>query len=121
MNIEFNYKRVHFYLLSIFSILLILSLTNAINNCNQTIVIRNYSIFGIIFCLLAWNFDENIRNKITLARSYEIEELLNDRVKIQWGLVLVLFVVFLVFYVVIPYLQGLQSPPIPDPWRNAKP
>jgi hypothetical protein len=120
MNIEFNYKRVHFYLLSIFSILLILSLTNAINNCNQTTGIRNYSIFGIIFCLLAWALDEHIRNKITCTQPYYtniIKGLLNDRVYIQWGLILVLLVVLILYVVIL----SLQDHPISDSWRYANP
>ncbi|CAG0998735.1 hypothetical protein METP1_02739 [Methanosarcinales archaeon] len=63
MNIEFNYKTVHFYLLSLFSIILILSLTNAINS-NFINIVRNYSIFGIISCIFVWALDEQFATKL---------------------------------------------------------
>lgn len=118
MNIEFNYRTVHFYLLSLFGILLILSLTNVINS-NFTNTVRNYSIFGIIFCTLAWIAIEQIYDKVKHIHpkyNYQIQKWLSYRVMIHWALFAILFLGF-IFYVVISPLQN----PIPDLWNYTTP
>ena len=63
MKIEFNYKNPYFYFLSIFSIILILSLSNIVNSKFALY----YSILGIMICVLVWTID--------LYYYYEIEKI----------------------------------------------
>jgi hypothetical protein len=100
MNVEFNYKTVHFYLLSLFGIILILSLTNAVNSSIVNVV-RNYSIFGIIFCTLSWIVIEYIYdrvNRIDPIYDNQIQEWLGYIVIVHWVLFLILFFGF-IFYI----------------------
>lgn len=99
MNVEFNYKTVHFYLLSLFSILFILSLTNAINSSIVNIV-RNYSLFGIICCTLSWIVIEYIYDEINRTESYYkhiIQDLHTKIVRVHLGLFILLFIVFILY------------------------
>ena len=54
-----NYRSVPFYLLSLFSIIFLLSLTGSINSR----LAMNYSIIGIIACIAAWIADGKIIHK----------------------------------------------------------
>lgn len=60
MNYQFNYKAVHFYLLSFFGLLLSLSLIGSINSSDKSDFIMKYSIFGIVICLVSWHVESKI-------------------------------------------------------------
>jgi hypothetical protein len=60
MNYQFNYKEVHFYLLSFFGLLIFLSLIGSINSSDKSDFIMKYSIFGIVICLVSWHIESKI-------------------------------------------------------------
>jgi cytochrome b len=65
MNIEFNYKTIPFYFLSLFSIVLILSLTNFI----KYDFALYYSIVAIVICVAFWWNENKIRSDANVIRT----------------------------------------------------
>ena len=64
MNIEFNYKTIPFYFLSLFSILFIFSITNFI----KYDFALYYSIFAIVICVAFWLNENKIRSDADVIR-----------------------------------------------------
>jgi hypothetical protein len=93
---QFNYNKIHFWLLSFFGFLVILALTGQIKSAIYLDFAIKYSIFGIIICLFSWNFESKIINEINLtAREYQIEELIDDLMRKRWILVGILVTAFI--------------------------
>jgi len=102
MSVNFNYKTVYFYLLSLFGFLLIFALIGQI----ESIFVRNYSIWGIIICIASWIVDEQIilsAEGITRTGLYdpdidnpEIHKVLKYRLWNLWILFILLLFSFII-------------------------
>ena len=100
MNVEFNYKKVYLYLLSFFTISFFLSLTDLIDSSIVNVV-RNYSIFGIIVCIICWIVIEYFNYEISHTESYHtniIQDYHSYIIISQAVLIIILFIGF-IFYV----------------------
>lgn len=101
MELKFNYERVYFFLLSLFGIILVLSLMGQINSN----LAREYSIFGIAVCIAAWIIDGQIMHKAEEPRSYglpdlndlDVHKMLGHRIILMWILFGVLLLSLLFF------------------------
>ncbi len=99
---ELNYKTVYSFLLSLFGIIMLLYLTGHINSS----LAGNYSIIGIIACVIAWIIDEQIIHKAGEIRNSgiyvpsvddpHIHEILGKRITLLWILLGVLLIVLFV-------------------------
>lgn len=102
MEFKFNYKTVYFFLLSLFGIIILLSLLHYIDN---TFALK-YSIFGLILSIIIWLVDEQIIHKakeITNSGLYhpniddpEIHKILGYRLIAMWIYVGILIFIFLI-------------------------
>jgi hypothetical protein len=93
---EFNYNKIHFWLLSFFGLLEILALTGQIKLADYLDFVIKYSTFSIIVCLFSWNFESKINNKINFAHSeYQIKELVDELMAKRWVLVGILVATFI--------------------------
>jgi len=99
---QFNYKTVYIFLLSLFGAIVLLSLMGKINSSIAT----NYSILGVISCLVAWIIDiqiihyaDEIRSRILYRPDLDdhvIHERLGKRIWLLWGLFGFLFISLIV-------------------------
>ncbi|MFZ3384770.1 MAG: hypothetical protein WA144_12670 [Candidatus Methanoperedens sp.] len=94
---ELNYKNIHFWLLSFFGILVILALTGQIKSTIDSDFIKKYCLFGIIICLISWNFEIKIINKTKdyLFQEYMISKILGELDKNRWILLGILGITFI--------------------------
>jgi hypothetical protein len=107
---EFNYNKIHFWLLSFFGLLIILALTGQIKSDIYLDFAIKYSIFGIIICLFSWNVESKIINKAEFTKlGYHIDELIDDLMKKRWVLVGILVTTF-IFNVLLPDLWWIFYP-----------
>lgn len=93
---EFNYKNIHFWLLSFFGLLVILALTGQIKSAIYSDFIIKYCLFGIIICLISWNIEIKIISKVEdpYFRNYEITDILRDKYINQWISLVILGLTF---------------------------
>ena len=101
MNVEFNYKKIYLYLLSVFTLSFFLSLTDVITS---SIVndIRSYSMFGMISCIICWIVIEYFNYKISHTLSIYTDEIDNfDRNILMSQVVLIIILLFRLFLYVL--------------------
>ena len=101
MEPQFNYKNVYLFLLSLFGIILILSLLGQINSNFA----GYYSIIGIIVCVVVWISDEKIIHEAGTIRNSgvyhpnihdsKIHKILGKRITLMWSLLGVLGILFI--------------------------
>ncbi len=94
---ELNYKTIHFWLLSFFGIVVILALTGQIKSTIDSDFIIKYCLFGIIICLISWNFEIRIKNKTNdpYFSDYMIPKILGEMDKNRWVLLGTLGITFI--------------------------
>lgn len=119
MSYQFNYKDVHFYLLSLFGLLVILSLTGSINSSNISDFIIRYSIFGIVICLVSWHVESKIFSEAEAITGeilyrpdwddFRIYEKLSERNSNRQALILTLIPAF-ILSLVLPSLWWVVYP-----------
>jgi len=103
---ELNYKSVYFFLLSLFGIILILTLLEKINSNFATI----YSIIGTVTCIIVWIIDDQIvyeadriKNQPAYPTPYhgrKIHEILGKRITLTVCLVVILSLEFVLLIII---------------------
>lgn len=96
MKTEFNYNNPYFYFLSLFSVILILSLSDIISSEFAL----HYSILGITICVIVWVVDSYYYYEIEIMQNsdneFGISDKLEQRIQLQGVLIISLLLIFVI-------------------------
>lgn len=96
MVVEISYKNVHVFLISLFTVCILLSLTGLIASSIDANFVIKYSIFGLIITIVSWDiiynhYYKNTKNIWILLVILVLTLLFNINFPSSWLIIYVMF------------------------------